>query len=790
MEENLEVKFGRDINCLREKDKNVRINSLKRLDQSLFKEPPGSLAGFFAVKLKAPLLDLLKDPADKCKELTVAILSKLVKLEGILNEDVAAVIKALHGRLGVEPVQETCEEVRIAEMDLLALLIEKFMPCVQPIISDVTDIYARLGKDKCPAVKNQVAAGIIYIAKHGLRFGSKKLLDSVKANAGHQQFKVRCLALEAMGALSLHDSGVAEELFPEFKKSQVDRRMEVRLQTYALIHEILMHLNYVDLVKIEGKFVYLLLGGLADEECAEKIKNWLLQINSRVFKTWQEYESSDEEFGESWLVVRNVKSLVEICIADIQEWTIQDFYRSRAVNVLKHIASLARRAILPYLNSVLKVLFSAYSGSNDPKYQELIEQVFFILPSVLDLPSIIDSYSQILIETLTLGEKLSGLKLLSAVIHGAAKDQASLTQLVDFLFVKDFSSDYSLHAALIFPVTSIITSFQSDCKAFMNELFYILLTLENTLKDQASEPVFLLSSYSGYSDVSELYSLELPYTLPKIISNYKNWDSQSYERKQFRNLVVRAGPGVQDFWTTVLDVIQENCGRDKDNEVRYDMLAAFEAFTNCSHLQSRLYEDNDVVIGKIITPTALWRVGISSVQIRISSLVCLNTLIKNHTINIKTFATLWENFFTAFHGCLDDDWDSELRLAALQCVKSFADELIEELEGKMLEGFLKETIKRLDDSVNVIRVLATKPLEIIIRKVAEKGISVDGIDKMIRVFILHLDDECAELRQGVLLVLVAVAEGWKELVLDIVKEKRDKQRNVELLDELIKRIES
>jgi hypothetical protein len=786
--EALDVKYGRDINCLREKDKNVRINALKRLEQELFKEEISSLRHLFAGKMKGPLLEVLKDPADKCKELAVEIIRKMLVGDHIEVDDVYLVLKGIHSRLAVEPCLETCEEVRIAEMGLVSIILEKFVKFIQPCISDVTDILARLGKDKCPAIKNQVSSAVIFIAKNGLRFGSKKILDGIRSNSSHQQFKVRCLSLEAFGALSLHDSGVAEELFIEFKKAQVDRRPEVRLQTYAVVNEILTHMNYADLVKIEGKFVYLLIGGLNDEECAFKVQEWFTSASFRVFQAAQDYGESLQEFQESWLVKRNVRNLVEICLSDIQEWTIQDFYRSRAVNVLKNVVDMAGNDVCPFLDKVLKVLFNAYATSNDLKYSELLEVVVFRLASNIQLVSILNAYENIMVETLSSVEKAAGLKLLSPLVQGVEKTLSNLGLLVDFLFVKDFVADYSLHIALLLPVSSIIATFQLDCKTYMNELFYILLTLENTLKDQTLSTVSLLADHCGFSRVSDLYSLELPFTLPKIITNHYSWDSSSFERRQFRNLITRAGAGVKPFWDSILKVLVENCSKDKDNEVRYDMLAVFESLSTNPDLEGLLYSSSEAVLCSIITSTAAWKVGVSSVQIRISSLVCFNNLVKSKALNIQVLNKNWEKFFAAFSGCLDDDWDNELRLAALQSVLTLASQEHEQLEAKCLEGLLKETLKRLDDSVNAIRVLATKPLEKLIREIGNKGICVEGIDKIIRVLLLHLDDDNELLRTGVFDVLLALGENWKELLLDIAKEKREKQRNGEIVDKLMNMI--
>ena len=289
MEENIESKYTRDINCLREKDKNIRINGLKRLMQSIPNESTVDVQLLFASKLKSSLLDLLKDPADKCKELSVSFLSTLIKSKRIIHEDIPSIISTLHSRVGSMPIAETCEEVRVAETQLLLEIMENYTQVIPPIISEVTDIFAKLGKDKCPQIKNLVSAGIIFLCTNGLRFSSSKLLEGIRLNLSHQQFKVRCATLEAVGALSLNESGIAEELHQDFKKAQVDRRTEVKIMAYNVITEILTHIAYPELKKIEGKYVYLMFGGFSDEECTGKIAEHLINIFERIRKSAEEY---------------------------------------------------------------------------------------------------------------------------------------------------------------------------------------------------------------------------------------------------------------------------------------------------------------------------------------------------------------------------------------------------------------------------------------------------------------------------------------------------------------------
>lgn len=233
------IQYNRDINCLRDKDKNIRLASLKRLSSELLREDPAQISQFFSVKLKIPLLESLSDPTDKCKELTVELLKGLLPV--ISQEDISHTIEALYSRLGIEPFPESCEEIRISEVDLLKRIISTHSTQLTPLLGNICDMLAKLAKDRCPDVKKQVAEIVVLMAKNtDLKIGyyGKKLSENLKLNLVHQQFRVRVSALEAIGELSLCENGqtVVETLFLELKKLQYDRRNEVRAKLYEVMH--------------------------------------------------------------------------------------------------------------------------------------------------------------------------------------------------------------------------------------------------------------------------------------------------------------------------------------------------------------------------------------------------------------------------------------------------------------------------------------------------------------------------------------------------------------------------
>jgi hypothetical protein len=67
----LALKLQRDVNCLSDPDRTTRRRALTKLDKVLVQEPQDRalLSAYLVNTLAAPLVQLLSDPVEKCREL-------------------------------------------------------------------------------------------------------------------------------------------------------------------------------------------------------------------------------------------------------------------------------------------------------------------------------------------------------------------------------------------------------------------------------------------------------------------------------------------------------------------------------------------------------------------------------------------------------------------------------------------------------------------------------------------------------------------------------------------------
>lgn len=204
----LTLKFQREINRICDSDRNTRKSGLKNLLEKLpwscsDVEEVQSLRNTCKEALFAPLLLTLADQAEKCRELSIALLTKIVHLfqSDLEHENVIKLVNALCRRVNDTPFPEKSEEIRFQVIQLIRVL----CPLVyrDGVVSNDVMILPAIAKalvDLFPDAKKACSEVIIEIGKltppEHIRMHYKELLRGLIVNATHQHYKVRSLAVK------------------------------------------------------------------------------------------------------------------------------------------------------------------------------------------------------------------------------------------------------------------------------------------------------------------------------------------------------------------------------------------------------------------------------------------------------------------------------------------------------------------------------------------------------------------------------------------------------------------
>lgn len=388
--------YAREINCLRDSQKSIRLPALQRLASELPKLPLPEVQLFFSQHLKKSLLELILDPVDKCREVTITFLTQLTKLLPDMSEDAVDMIEALARRLTTVHLTEQVEEIRLLEVKLVKEIVRRWWEVLTPVLTDLGHLLAKAFHDPFPQVKHEAADLLELICastelKVGLCAGA--ICAGALDNLTHQHSKVRTVTLHALGILIAKTGNceLVKTLFPVLKqKLRYDRTASVRTVLYEVIRDWLLSFPYESLVNesdFEGKsmstraetqLTYLLLSGTGDPEVqiSSLIPQYVCQIGERRLTLASEFNEEIESSDPSeFQVLHILKDLITLSIADCTEWTVNEKSKARGAATLLAITRIAGGHITPHMESMVKTGVRVYTETEDTEQRRIFEEL-------------------------------------------------------------------------------------------------------------------------------------------------------------------------------------------------------------------------------------------------------------------------------------------------------------------------------------------------------------------------------------------------------------------------------
>lgn len=158
--------LARHLNCLNEDSKSTRKRALDSIRKETFDKRLSSVAlqEVFACLLKS-LLKCLSDPMERCREAAVQMIADFIRNVPQPEESLPYLIPALSQRLGGNEILEPAEELRLAMLEMLTLVVEVCGSCLAPYLDDMIKILQQTIVDPFPDVKKESCKCTVNFAK-------------------------------------------------------------------------------------------------------------------------------------------------------------------------------------------------------------------------------------------------------------------------------------------------------------------------------------------------------------------------------------------------------------------------------------------------------------------------------------------------------------------------------------------------------------------------------------------------------------------------------------------------
>jgi hypothetical protein len=146
------------------------------------------------------------------------------------------------------------------------------------------------------------------------------------------------------------------------------------------------------------------------------------------------------------------------------------------------------------------------------------------------------------------------------------------------------------------------------CPPRRHHLFKILLQLGSNkqmgyAKKEVDKSLDLLALNCGLDDMSDLFSKELENMLKELREDFELWGKHTPERFIFDMLVRRSQTAVVDYWDEILEIVASCMDREKDFELRMDMIALVEHLVKTESLHSTIVYYTEIIIKMILLPS-------------------------------------------------------------------------------------------------------------------------------------------------------------------------------------------
>lgn len=689
----------RDINCLSEADRTVRRTAAQRLatrlfsgDASLPRPSPALLQAVLCGPLLAPLLRLLADPTEKCRELAVEIFLAAVQVVPDLDALLPTLLPALVRRVGTSPVAESTEEIRLQIMRMLEgpILTRAAPRSLDEFCPDLTKVLCRGLEDPYPEVKKLSCTALSALAGRcspkALEKEVEALSRSALATSSHQHSRVRSGAVAALGSL-LGAAGcptpLLEELIvPGLRPLSLDPTPQIRQATTGVIAQWLAGpAPSYDPDLWAPSVLPILMLGLTDD--VMELRSEALAHVERVGAAWLQRQQLrrqetpgaaaaagtpmdvDEEGGGAQaaaelaaaqlpapfsgppsraaaaMVRHFLPRVLPPALRDLREWTLG--LRASAARVLQSLIVLAGAGVAPFLDTLVPALCSAM-GDDEALVAALALGAVHVIGALVP----VDTWLPLAMDAACGGkttppQRASALVVLSGLLHAAARARhplagAAVLQLAEALACDDVRTcDHpGVRLQLAAAVTNLVAAAGQECRVAALPLLQILLELaareaEATTCHAAKAALTSLALACGFPSAPYFVGAQAPDLLVRLLPGHEAWTAGSGAFAALGSLLRQTSEAsLRVLLPPVVPVLAALLHPDRDAAMRLELLRLIDTLLEDGD-RRRAFEGllGEQLLYMVLLPACIWRVGKVAAAVRYSAVVALGTMLRH-----------------------------------------------------------------------------------------------------------------------------------------------------------------
>ncbi|KAH7292366.1 hypothetical protein KP509_29G064800 [Ceratopteris richardii] len=832
----------RDLNCVSDMDRNVRRNSLQRLHKRLTQKqtlpPTPVLQEAWDNDILPILVKSVSDNAESCRELAVQLLVFGIQNSIVVEQTMALCLSPLIERIGNLPMKEDSEEVRLLLIQLvkslvlscsLEMLSTNLEPIVQILKSSLADQYHEIKKEACDVIHS-----VIGRTKNFTQQSLESLLKASIPNLKHPHSKVRLATLQGINMImkcNVPADTVSALLIPVTEALVFDHSERVRKYFLESVAEWICcgfeesndNDDHVNLSIFRTKLSHLLpllICGIFDASkeigstalaLAENIGHvYTTCATNRRHNSGTADDAADNEMEYHLLLPSPFKErpgrtccimvqdfleeLIPHIKNSLQEWA--ETTKLYGARLLLAVLVFAEQQIAPYLHSIIPTLCSAV-GDNNVCIAKLIVASSHILGWQTSPSSWMSQIvGQVSSSNASSVQVANGLVIMSGLLYGTKKHTGNdglakevLKALINLNL--QFNSHASVHNQTLAILQNLLKVFGANYSTCSSDILFILVQIQcfgsNLSQKQAVADIEkALADVMGFTSVRSLYESQAELLLGMIIADHETWSTHVHGQALFHAFLQKISNLAGPYLERLLPVLKGCVQPERDPSLRLKLLQILDELFEIEELAVWWYSLASTVLGQIILPCGVWRVGKIGAAIRHAAMVAFGTFLRMNLCSQHDLEThlLSDQVLPVVLSCLEEDYYVDVRIVTCHVLQELLRISGNSLTDKQRGDVQKALQKRLDDSSDGVRLRILPAISLFFRTMPS-SYSDASIRSFAANILVHMDDSNVEIRESVFKALQVCTSLRPAILEDLIKSKRDQHEKTEYCDRLL-----
>lgn len=814
----VDVVLNKHCNSLQSEDKRARKRALESIKKETLENKDlnnDQLVSSFE-QIQKHLIMCFHDRAEACREYVVSLVYDFLKTIPPSESYICGLMPEIVDRISGDVIQETSEEVRLALVILLRLIVSKYQPHLPPYLNDFVNIFVKMVVDPHPKVKKESCETVAELAKaipKHFHMQSESLIQPLIQTLKHQQYRIRVAGINSIGDVvrygnnkSVNDAvgPLAERLF--------DQNPAVRLAVARVVGMWLLELP--DRYSFFYKIIPLMLTSLSDEikeqreEAAqvwEKVGSQYMLENETDLKDKMDFlkEKLDHyppnvrcpNLGCRTLVQRELSKYLSAIVNELKDWL--DDVRVKSAQLLCITVQHVEHHITQHLEKILPAMRKSCSDS-DKRVRDNIELAaqmigYFVPPDV---------YCQIVLQNI--GSDLGSLCVLANIVQTSTRDLLTphLQEIMTALQLE--CTHHSREAGYQYQLLNVVSNLQQvcehDCEAVGQDMFNVLVYVVGLAADMSisERAEGLLDGLSLCEDITSegLYKKHTSSMLEALQPTAVNWTLHSPQRFAFEAVITHAGNALGLNLDIITEILRTVLKQEGEPELLLKMLMAVAHILQNSEVTLSLATDTKsfifVLLTDVLKPQLIWRAGRAAEALRTAAVSCV--VVGLPALPASSVTHELSGVLVPLLLALIEDSAFRTRQFAAQALYCIVEKLREnqQLNAEDINTIFPVVMKRLDDVNDTVRSSSVTCLRLLFTSPLPAGYDVSSyrghLEMLYDTLLIHLDDPDENFRKVMLDTLKDISSACPSLLKERIKLDRFQNKNV--CQELLQSLES